>query len=138
MTYGKPYRTQTYDRAVAALQALFIEEGPTQVYRACGDAVAYLEQTISARETVQQAAPKEGQNGEPKERKLLLSVKEAVALLPFSRATFERERRHGHIKVVYVGSRVFAPYLALEEYVRQLCEEQGVTFDDHTMATLDR
>ena len=43
MTYGKPYRTATHDRAVAALQALLKEEGPAQVYRACGDAVAYLQ-----------------------------------------------------------------------------------------------
>ena len=39
------------------------------------------------------------------------------------------------MKVVYVGSRVFVPCLAREEYVRQLCEEQGVPCDDHTMAT---
>jgi hypothetical protein len=77
-----------------------MKKAQRKVYRACGDAVAYLEQTISARGAVQHAAPKDGQNEEPNERELLLSVKEAVALLPFSRATFERERRHGHIKVV--------------------------------------
>ena len=30
MTYDKPYRTATYDRAVAALQTLLQEEDPAQ------------------------------------------------------------------------------------------------------------
>lgn len=84
MAYGKPYRTPTYDRAVAALQALLNEEGPAQVYRACGDAVAYLEQTISARGAFQQAVPKEKENGEPNERKLLLPSRSGCTLAIFT------------------------------------------------------
>ncbi len=128
VTYGKPYRTATYDRAVAALQALLKEEGPAQVYRACGDAVAYLERTIGSST---QAGPTDTQNDEPQRRKLLLSQEEAAEELGIGVSLFTQERNAGRIAVLRIGHRRLVPYAALQEYVKRRYEEQGFTLDEY-------
>ena len=128
VTYGKPYRTATYDRAVAALQALLTEEGPAQVYRACGDAVAYLERTIGSST---QASSTDTENNEPRRPKLLLSQKEAADELGIGLSLFMQERDAGRIAVLRVGHRRLMPYVALQEYVKRRYEEQGFTLGEY-------
>lgn len=122
MTHSKTYRTETYDCAVAALQTLLNEEGPAQVYRACGDAVAYLEQKTSpcrfakeAMSVLQEA---------PRQQKLLLTIDEALPIMGgISLSTFQREVKLDRIQVVHLGRRVLVPMFALQDYVRRLSEE---------------
>ena len=118
MTYSKPYRTATYDRAVAALQALLQEEGPAQVYRACGDAVAYLQRPTPVSTTEAVVKPPDGP--------LLLDMKVAAKLLGMSTTYLYQLVVREEIASLKVGRRRKIPYQALHAYILQLGEQQGV------------
>ena len=118
MTHSKPYRTATYDRAVAALQALLQEEGPAQVYRACGDAVAYLQKPATAPTTETTMKQLDGP--------LLLDMKAAAKLLGMSTTYLYQLVVREEIASLKVGRRRKIPYQALHAYILQLGEQQGV------------
>lgn len=119
MTYSKPYRTATYERAVAALQALLQEEGPAQVYRACGDAIAYLQTP---------APPPTAETGiKMPDGPLLLDMKAAAKLLGMSTTFLYQLVLREEIASLKIGRRRKIPYQALHVYIFQLAEQQGVT-----------
>jgi len=146
VTYGKPYRTQTYDRAVAALQTLLKEEGPAQVYRACGDAVAYLQfahsqftQSGSASSEQERTSnrPDVGKvanstSGSRRDRKAAVgevgepqayTIRMAAAKLSMSHAHVERLVATGELFSVKTGGNRLIPAWATVVYLRDLCRE---------------
>jgi hypothetical protein len=65
---------------------------------------------------------------------LLLSQEEAADELGIGITLFSEERAAGNIPTVEIGRRKLVPYVALVEYVKRLCAEQGVSLDDAALA----
>ena len=60
---------------------------------------------------------------------LLLSVEDAMAVLSMTRPRFYREVNRDRIKTIKDGKRRLVPYLALVDYTRRLCAENGFDYD---------
>lgn len=88
---------------------LLKEEGPAQVYRACGDAVAYLQQTPPTTETAERVERVETLPDGP----LLLDMKKAAERLGMSTTFLYPLVVRGEIASVKLGPRRKIPYWAL-------------------------
>ena len=85
--------------------------------------------------TVIQASAQGQPGASASPQKLLLSLDEALPLMGgISLRTFQREVKRGRIRVLHVGRRVTVPYGSLVAYVRRLCDEQGVSYDEMALA----
>lgn len=65
---------------------------------------------------------------------LLLSQEEAADELGIGVTFFAEVRDAQNIPTVVIGRRKLVPYAALVEYVRRICTEQGVSFDESALA----